>query len=386
VTLQVGVGALDPLAATALRVAGLAAVAGAVGTAVAVGFRWYARQRIPAGLATLAGAATVAVYLNTTGALSATISGSATALALPAVVANLTTFAAGTATAVVGARAGDRLALSAFTAGSTAVDAELGRVVETVGRVIAVTLPATVETVEGYDPVDPATVESLRARRLVFPRGLSVGELRDRLVTRLKTEFDVGHVDVELDTDGTVTYLAVGSRVAGVGPTLPPRTEAVAVRADPPFSASAGDRVQLWRPVAGESPARFERLLTGEFRARNGDVVTLAVDAADVAGVDPSVRYRLVTLPEEQRVDREFASLLRRNPETMGVVEVGPESPLVGRSVAEVDATVLAVASAGERVDPVPPGDQPVRAGDTLYALGTPERLRRLSQGGRQPA
>jgi hypothetical protein len=381
--LQAGVDGLDPLLAAALRVVGLAALAGLTAGVLSVVFRWYARQRMPSGLATLAGGAVVAAYLNTTGLLSATISGSATALGLPTVVTNLATFAVATGVAVGAGRLGDWLALSAFTNGPRVVDDDLGQIVETVGRVITVSIPDDVGTIEGYDPVDRATLDALEGVRLVFPRGLSVGELGRRLTTRLETEYDVGHVDVELTPEGEVRYLALGSRVAGIGPTLPPRTKAVAVRADPPFSASAGDRVQLWRPVADAAaaePARYERLLTGEFRARHEDVVTLAVDEADVPAVDPTARYRLVTLPDEPRVDREFAALLRRNPETMGVVEVTADHPLVSRAVGDLGVTAVAVSSPGERVDPVPRGDHVLAAGDTLYALGTPERLRRLSE------
>ncbi len=127
-----------------------------------------------------------------------------------------------------------------------------------------VRLPEDIDDIIGCDPM-PDESKVTVANGGHFPRRLTKDELRDRLVARLKTDYGVGHVDVELADDGTVDYLAVGSRAAGIGPTLPPSTNAVAIQADPAHAASAGDLVQVWE----QAPAK--RVLTGELRGDADD-------------------------------------------------------------------------------------------------------------------
>jgi hypothetical protein len=223
-----------------------------------------------------------------------------------------------------------------------------------------------------HDPIAPETIDRLAGASLSFPRRLSVEELRARLVARLKADYGIGHVDVELAEDRTVEYLAVGGRVAGLGPTLPPGTTAVAVRADPAESASAGDLVQVWT----DGP---ELVTTAELRGAADDVVTLAVDSDDATEFSPDERYRLLTLPAQARSDREFASLFRAAEETMAVVAVEEGSGLVGVSVGALAPAVVAIRS-GESgpVEPIPRRERTLAAGETLYALGRPSVLRRL--------
>jgi hypothetical protein len=260
--------------------------------------------------------------------------------------------------------------------GARELDVELSRLVRSVGRVITVTLPESADGIadlEGYDPVAPETKEALAGKTLVFPRGLTVAALRGRLVDRLKDDYGVGHVDVDLGADGSVEYLAVGSRAAGIGPTLVPGTAAIAIRADPAFSAASGDPVQVWS-TDGEP----RRVATGELRAATDDVVTLALDEVDAETVDPAPRYRLLTLPSEPRADREFASLLRRADETMGAVSLAPGSPLVGGSVGDLPESVVAIQPDDGTVEAIPRRDRELAAGDVLYVVARPEALRRL--------
>jgi hypothetical protein len=365
------------LAGTLLRVGaqvvGLATLAGGLAAAVAFGYRWYVRDRVPRGLALLAGVAGVAVYLNTTAALGQAITGTADPTDVEVALFNIAAFATGTAGAALGRRLGDRVAL-ATVAGGEAVDDSVGRLVRTVGRTITVDLPEELDDAVGYDPVPEGTKESLAGRTFVFPRRLTVSELRDRLVERLRTDYAVGHVDAELAADGTVEYLALGARPAGLGPTLPPATKAVAVRADPAFAASAGDTVQLW---AGNPP---ERVLTAELRGVSGDVATLAVDATDAPKVDPATRYRLVTLPVGNRPDREFASLLRAAHETFSSVTVGAGSPLDGLPVGALAPAVVAVKPEGGDAVPLPDRTHLLAPGETVFAIAGPELLRRLER------
>ncbi|MFC4550733.1 potassium transporter TrkA, partial [Halorussus sp. GCM10023401] len=229
------------------RVVGLALLSGGVAAFAGLLYRSYARQRIPEGLAVLVGLGAVGALLNTETALYQFLDSGTAVPSTGRALVNVAAFALGAVTAVAGGHVGTAVANAFAVSGAAELEGDLSRLVQAVGRFVAVELPASVEDIDGYDPVAPETKAVLAETTLRFPRGLTVAELRDRLVTRLRDDYGVGHVDVDLSADGTVSYLAVGGRAAGIGPTLPPGTVAAAVRADPAFSASPGDRVQVWR-------------------------------------------------------------------------------------------------------------------------------------------
>lgn len=371
----------DVSMAAMARAAALVLGAGVAVAVLATGFRWYFRQRVPFGVALLVDAAVVTLYLNTRVALGQAIVGETDALAPVTVGFNLAVFVAALLLVAPARRAGDRVGVQLLAAtGTRELEGEIGQLVQTVGRAIAVELPEDIEDIEGYDPVSPAVKRDLAGKTLIFPRKLTVPQLQDRIATRLKDDYDVGYVDVELDPDGTATYLALGRRTAGIGPTLPPGTAAVAVRADPPNAASAGDLLQVWRTDAD----RPERVATAELHAVHEDTVTLSLDAYDaraLAGGD----YRLVTLPHEPGADRQFAGLLRGAVETMTVTEVAAGSDLDGATVADVDGAVVAV-RAGRSVTPIPARDHEFAAGDTLYVVARPDAIRRLDAAAAPPS
>jgi hypothetical protein len=385
---QPGTELVERLVANIVTVVGLSILSGLLAAIVGVVHRWYARARVPAGLAVLVGLTATVLVLNVETALGSLIAGAPSVssqrdvLSASVVAVNTVTLGASAAAAVVGSRLGDQVGESVFAlAGTGAVDVDVSAVVQAVGRVITVELPdgaADIADIEGYDPVTSEVKQSLAGETLIFPRRLTIEELRDRLERRLKSDYGVGHVDVDLDVDGTVTYLAVGSRQSGLGPTLPPETCAVAVRADPANAASAGDLVQVYRR-GGDG---VERITTAELRGTADDIVTLAVDAADTELLGPDERYRLATLPVEPRSDREFASLLRAADETMGVVQLAAESELVGTPVGAVDAAIVAIRHDGG-VDPIPPRARLLEAEDSLYVIAKPGILRRLDAAAR---
>jgi len=150
---------------------------------------------------------------------------------------------------------------------------------------------------------------------------------------------------------------------------------AVAVRADPPFAATAGDTVQLWQT---DSEGEERRVGTGELRASVGRVVTLVTDERVAETLDLTQEYRLMTLSADSHPDREFAAMLRRSAETMSVVTVGTDSPLVGALVGSLDVAVVAVRSNDGAVETIPQRDRQIQAGDALFALGRPDALRKL--------
>lgn len=357
-----------------IRIVGMALLSGLIALVFAIPYRWYARDRVPRKLAVLVGVSAIALWLNTVRTLSQYMNALDEPFTTAVALTNIGALIAGVGAAVVGSGLGDRLAVRSTTLVTRrSSDGEVGPIVSAVGRVIAVTLPETVGDIDGYDPVDPDVKRGLAGRTFLFPRGLTVPQLRDRLVERLREEHDVGHVDVDVAAAGTIEYLAVGSRVAGLGPTLAPGTLAIAVTADPPPHATPGDAVQLWR--AGPSP---ERVATGELRATTGDVVTVVVDEADIERIEPAASYRLITLSAGSRPEREFASLLRAADETMGVIEIDEDSPLVGTTIEDLEVSIIAVTTPDGAVEGVPPRRHEIRAGEELYAIARPERFRRL--------
>lgn len=352
---------------------GLAILAATLAAVAALVYRWYVREMIPTGLALLVGLSGVAVYLNTMTALGDVIGGDVAPTELEVALFNIVAFLFGVGGALVGSQVGDRFTTDVVVGRSTRkIDTEVSRLVQTVGRVITVELPEEIDDAVGYDPISPHTREQLAGKEFVFPRNLTVEELRTRLVARLKTDYAVGYVDLDLTEDGAVTHLAVGSRAAGIGPTLPPATNAVAVRADPAFSASSGDLVQLWET----DPMR--RVLTAELRGVADDVVTLAINAADTPKVDPTQTYRLVTLPVEDRPEREFASLLRAAEETFSAVTVKAGSPLHGMPVGALSPLVVAITPEDESPEVLPGSTRVLEPGELVSAIATPDALRRL--------
>lgn len=359
------------------QILGLGAVAALFAGLCAFLFRWYARQRVPLGLAVLVGLGVIAALLNTRTALGEVV-GDTAEFSVWLALFNIGAFAAGAFASAAGQRIGDALASRIFD-GDT-VDSGVSRVVQAVGRAITVEFPEEIEDVVGYDPVSEETKTKLAGQTLLFPRRLTVEELRERLVARLKADYAVSQVDIELADDGTVEYLALGDRAAGLGPTLPPGSVALAIRADPANAASAGDLVQIWTENGDQ------RLCNAELRGAVGEVVTVVVDESDVDRFDPAARYRLVTLSVDARPDREFATLLRAAEETMSVVTVAGGSPLVGTPVGALDVSVVAIEPTDGDLTTIPVRDRRLDAGDSLYVIATPEALRKIEVAAGTPS
>ncbi|MFA9517961.1 potassium transporter TrkA [Halopenitus sp. H-Gu1] len=342
----------------------------------AVVYRWYFRDIVPEGVAIILGGAVVALYLNTA-SLGAVISGEEISLYdVDTMLFNIVALIIAASVAMAGRRLGDSFGRNMFAlTGAKQLEGEVNRVVRTVGRVTAITLPdlEAIDDMEGYDPVLPEKKEKMAEKTLLFPNRLTVTELRDRIATRLKEDFGIGYVDIELSESGEVEYFSVGSRAAGIGPTLAPGSAAVAVQADPANSATPGDVVQVWQ--GGEAP---KRAANAELRATAGDVVTLALDETDAAELDETTTYRLVTLPVEPQADREFASLLRNAAETMTAITVEVGSEAIGTTVGDVAAVVAAVKPPDAAVQAIPQRSYTFSAEDIVYLVGRPDALRRF--------
>lgn len=363
----------NPLVEAGLRIVGLSLLAAAVTTLVTYVYRVRARAELPEGATLIIGLGVVAIYLNTRLVFIQFVGETGDPFSVAEALLNVSVFVAAGVASYGGRRLGTWAGASErFSWGRLQPD--FSPLVRATGRYITVTLPDEIADIEGYDPVEDETRAALAGRSLDFPRGLTLAELETGLITRLKEEHDIGYVDVDLTADGTVEYFAVGRRVAGIGPTLPPKTAAVAVRADPPFSATPGDTVQVWRVVDGEET----RIGTAELRASVGSVATLAMEESLADRIDLAAEYRLMTLSADSHPDREFAGMLRRGEETMSVVEIGAGSPLVGTPISALDVTVIAVVTAGGEVETIPAREWTIEAGERLFAIGRPDVLRKL--------
>lgn len=360
----------------------LVVLAGVLGITVGLIHRWQVNDKVPSGLSVLVGLSGVALYLNTSGALGQVIVGQRDLLALETAVFNVVTFFVAGLAAAAGGRLGDRTGIEFFAiSGRKSVESDVSRIVKTVGRVTSVEIPDEINDIDGYNPVDPETKSKLAGQTLLFPRRLTVETLRERIIERLRTDYGVGHVDVDLTEAGEIEYLALGSREAGIGPTLPPGSAAVALKADPPNNASPGDVVQVWTAGDAETGTSPKRVTNAEIRGTAEDVVTLAMDEEDAKSLDTEARYRLVTLPVEARADREFASQLRSAAETMGVVTIGEGTALAHSTVGALDVAIVAVQTADGTIEAIPKRNRTLVPGETIYAIALPDRLRKLESG-----
>lgn len=298
-------------------------------------------------------------------------------LLLQNMATNSSAILAAAVSALLGGRIGDGLAPNVRAlSGATETEREVNRVVRTIGRFITVTLPkeSEIDDIEWYEPVPDDTKGAFAGVEFLFPRGLTVEELHGRIVERLRSDYGVGYVDLELDEDGTITHLGVGSRAAGIGPTLPPRQGAVAVEATPPPEASPGDRVHVWASDDGE-PRRIGR---AELRAADDGLVTLIADVRLMDALEQSATYDLVTLPSTTRPELEFASLLRAANETMDAVTIDQGSPLAGIPVGGLAMPVVAIRDPDRTIHTAPPREHRCGAGSTVYVIGRPDDLRKF--------
>ena len=359
-----------PLLLLLFRVIGLALLSGFVAGSVAFLFRWRTGIQLPEGPALLLGLGAVGVYLNTRIVLIQFLGTDGGLLTRSSIIVNLVILIVSAVTASAGWRVGDRLGAAEQVRNRFRPD--LSPFVRATGRLIAVEIPTQINDIDGYDPVTDETKDQIAGETYNFSRGLTVERLEEALTTRLRTDHDIAHVDVELSVDGTVEYLAVGRRASGIGPALPPGMSATAIRADPAFGASPGDTIQIWNGTAGE------RVGAAELRATAGQIATVSARADVIEKLDPHTNYRLMTLAVDERIDRVFMGMLRRADETMGVAEITAGATLVGMTVGELGLSVIAIKDTTGTTETIPSRDREFVAGDSIFVIGHPTKLRRV--------
>lgn len=349
------------------RIVGLAFLSGGVAAAAAFLFRWRTGNQVPDGAALLLGLGSVALYLNGRIALVQFLGGGEEILDPLVVATNLGVLVASAMTALAGWQLGDSYGASRRL--QEALTPRVSPLVRATGRFIVLELPDEIGDIDGYDPLPAEKKSEIAGKTYTFSRGLTLEELRSALTTKLQKETGIAQVDTELTVDGDVTYLAVGGREAGIGPTLAPKAAATAITADPALTASPGDTVQIWD---GE-----KRVGTAELRAAVETTATVSARRSIIESLDPETKYRLMTLPVEERIDRLFVSMLRRADETMSTFTVAENATLDGEVVGTLGLTVLAVETEAGTTETLPADDREIVAGDRLFVIANPAQLRR---------
>ena len=362
-------GFVDLLREAAVGVAGTTLVAAIVGLLVTAGYRWMTTRSPPAGTPVLVGLSAVTGYLWYVAFGSGTLVGDVPLDHQFSAGYLLAAFASGGIVGSASGRLGDRIACQVVDLTRIEERGGAADAVRSARLAIDVELPETIEDAEGYRPIDASVRRSLSGTTVRLPHGLSVAERSDRIERHLERDYDVGYANVRMADDGTVERVLVGHRPTGLGSMLPPRTVALAIRADPAHDATLGDPVEIW-----STEAQSRLATTGTIRSATGSIATVIVDADVAAALSADERYRLVTRPDDPTDGYEFASTLRSVDETVDVTTVEPDGPLDGEFAGWVPGRVLVVDRDGELLT-LPDDSETLLPGDELWLLASPDDL-----------
>ena len=286
-------------------------------------------------------------------------------------------------------------------------------VVELVGSrgEVRVEVTGEVEDIEGYPPVPDAIRAGIREGDWRLPADLPLSELEARLAERLRTEFDLTEVTVEIDERGRAT-VAAAPPLSGLSKRVPSGRRAVSVQTLLPSGLARGDEVTVvtldnrvegtvlsvrsgggskttggGRPMADggatdgtdgtepvESPPPTRAAVGGDGR------LTVAVSRSDAQALLRADRPRVVVGSRGIRREFELLSLLRRAGRRFRRVTVRSGGPLDGATIgsAEVRATygvVLLAVRHPEGWTVAPRGSESLAGGDEVFAVGTREQL-----------
>ena len=295
-------------------------------------------------------------------------------------------------------------------------------VVELVGSrgEVRVAVTGEVGGIEGYPPLPDAIRASIREGEWRLPADIPISELETRLAEKLRTEFDLAEVTVEIDERGRAT-VAAAPPLSGLSKLVPSGRRAVSVETLVPTGLARGDEVTLTTPGnriegtvlslrsgGGPKPAGGSTAAAGsvssagtsEFRSDGGTSDTAAKTAAQTRPVATGGEGRLTvavarsdatTLLEAEHPDivvrsrgtrREFEllSLLRRAGRRFRRLTIRSGGPLDGATLgsANVRETYGVAVLAVRRPDGwtvVPRGTEPLAGGDEVFVVGTRERL-----------
>ena len=288
-------------------------------------------------------------------------------------------------------------------------------VVELVGNrgEVRVEVTGEVGDIEGYPPVPDSIRTGIRENDWRLPADLPIAELESRLAERLRTEFELTEVTVEIDERGRAT-VAAAPPLSGLSKRVPSGRRAVSVQTLVPSGLARGDEVVVLTSEnrvegtvlsvgTGSSPKATDG--TGPVTDGAGPVtdggtddsagptppprttakggegrLTVAVARTDAPTLLRADRPRVVVRSRGIRREFELVSLLRRAGRRFRRVTVRPGGPLDGTTIGSVDirethgVVVLAVRHPdGWTISPR--GTEPLAGGDELFVVGTREQL-----------
>jgi hypothetical protein len=286
---------------------------------------------------------------------------------------------------------------------------------------VRIEVAGEVADMEGYPPLPADVRRAIRDGEWRFPADLSIAQLEARLGERLRTEFDLVDVSVDLDARGRATVSAAPP-LSGLSKHVPPGRRAVSVDALVPTGLARGDEVAVLtdggrvegtvvsarsdlsapdaEPATGADEASPDPTGgTDADRATDGGTdppgapttaggdgrVTLAVprsDADRLLGVD-----RSTILVKARGIRREFelVSLLRRGGTRFRKFTLRAGGPLDGTTIGDAnvrDAHGVAILAV-RRPDGwaiAPDGDVSLAGDDTVFAVGTRDALDRFGE------
>ncbi len=271
-----------------------------------------------------------------------------------------------------------------------------------------------VADVEGYPPLPEDLRAEIRDADLTFPADLRVGELEERVGDRLRTEFDLGEVTVDIDERGRAS-VAAAPPFSGLSKRVSDGRHAVSVDGLIPTGLARGDEVTLITtdaqvrgtvvsartgdaasapdidhrsdaaPATDEAatsevepaPVRAPTTTGGEGR------LTVAVTRTDVQPLLRADRAKVVVESRGTRREFELISLLRRADRRFRRLTLGQDSPLLGTRLADLrlredhGVDVLAVRRDRGWVL-APAGDDVLAPQEAVLAVGDREALDRF--------
>ncbi|WP_158055718.1 potassium channel family protein [Halorussus halophilus] len=300
-------------------------------------------------------------------------------------------------------------------------------VVERVGRFgnVRVRVTGEVGDVEGYPSLPADLRTAIREREWTFPADLPLSELAARLEERLRTDYDLAEVAVDIDERGRATVSAAPP-VGALSRRVPQDKRAVSVSALVPTGLARRDEVTLSLAEedgeiddeitgtvlsaksngAGNAGSNSQTVPTkivgdeseGDERAQNavattpaqqatgGDGrVTVAVSPADATTLLDAESPRLRVRARGTRREFELLSLLRRDGKRVRRVKVRDDGPLADQTVGSATfrsaygVAVLAVRR-GRDWTFAPGGATPLSDTEELYVVGARSALDRFEE------
>lgn len=287
-------------------------------------------------------------------------------------------------------------------------------VVEFVGSrgEVRVEVSGEVGDIEGYPPLPAAIRTGIREGDWRLPADLPISELESRLAERLRTEFDLSEVTVEIDERGRATVSAAPP-LSGLSKRVPSGRRAVSVQTLVPSGLARGDEVTVVtadkrvegtvlsvgvgsapspseeaKASSGDSPVADGGTTDGETpppqpqaTAKGGNGrLTVAVARPEASTLLRAERPRVVVGSRGVRREFELVSLLRRAGRRFRRVAVRAGSTLDGTTLGSAGVrdtygvAVLAVRHPdGWTV--APRGSERLTGGDEVFIVGSREHL-----------